>query len=69
MAVDEELFTAVADPGQPGAWHLTWVSGPNAGYGYTTRRSDHQWADPPDLIDGARAFLAEINPETGYLED
>ncbi|WP_446666950.1 hypothetical protein [Flexivirga sp. B27] len=69
LAVDEERFTAVADPDQPGAWHLTWDTGPNPGYGYTTRRSDHQWANTTDLISGARSFLAEIDPQTGYLAD
>lgn len=69
LAVDGERFTAVADPDQPGTWHLTWDTGPNPGYGYTSRRSDHRWADPADLISGVRDFLAEIDPETGYLED
>lgn len=65
---DGELFTAVTDPDQPGAWHLSWDTGPIPGYGYMTRRSDHQWADPADLIGGVRNFLAEIDPKTGYLE-
>lgn len=69
LAVDGDLFTAVADPDQPGSWHLTWDTGPNPGYGYMSRRSDHQWGDPADLVGGARNFLAEIDPETGYLED
>lgn len=69
LAVDAERFTAIADPDQPGAWHLRWDTGPNLGYGYMTRRSDHQCAEPADLIDGVRGFLAEIDPETGYLAD
>ena len=69
LVVGDEQFTARAHPEQPGAWHLTWDTGPNPGYGYTTRRSDHHWAEPADLVPGAKAFLAEIDPDTGYLED
>lgn len=42
---------------------------PNDSYGFTTRRSDHVWAERIDLEDGIRSFLAEIDPDTGYLAD
>ncbi|UUZ59884.1 hypothetical protein [Nocardioides sp. B-3] len=31
LTVDDETFRARADPDQPGARHLDWVSGPNDG--------------------------------------
>lgn len=69
LTVEGETFRARPDPDQPGAWHLTWLNGPNDGYGFTTRRSDHVWAERPALEEGIRSFLAEINPDTGYLAD
>lgn len=37
FVIDDERFTAVADPEQPGAWHLTWETSPNPAYGFITR--------------------------------
>ena len=68
LTVGGEIFRAQPDPQQPGAWHVTWVSGPNAGYGFTTRRSDHRWAHG-QLRKAVQPFLAEIDPTTGYLRD
>ncbi len=48
---------------------MTWVSGPSAGYGFTTRRSDQQWESHGELEKAVRSFLAEIDPTTGYLSD
>lgn len=69
LNVDDETFRARADPDQPGAWHLDWVSGPNDGYGFTTRRSDSGWGTQEDWEDQIRSFLHEIDPETGYLAE
>jgi hypothetical protein len=69
LTVDGEIFRALADTQQPGAWHLTWVSGPNAGYGFTTRRSHQQWESSEEWEKAVRSFLAEIDPTTGYLSD
>ncbi len=69
LTVDGEIFRAQADTQQPGAWHVAWVSGPNAGYGFTTRCSDHQWESREKLEGAVRSFLAEIDPTTGYLSD
>ena len=69
LTVDGETFRALADARQPGTWRMAWVSGPNAGYGFTTRRSDLQWESREELEKGVRSFLAEIDPTTGYLSD
>ncbi|WP_052589316.1 hypothetical protein [Luteipulveratus mongoliensis] len=69
LVVNGETFSAEADPDQPGAWHLTWLSGPNPGYGFTTVRSDHRWSERAELESGIQSFLAEIDPATGYLAD
>ena len=69
LIVNGETFRARADAQQPGAWHVDWVSGPNVGYGFTTRRSDHQWESREQLDRGVRSFLDEIDPATGYLRD
>lgn len=68
FTVHGETFLAEADAHQPGAWHLTWESGPHEGYGFTVRRSDHTW-DTGALPDLARDFLSQIDPKTGHLKD
>lgn len=69
MTVDGAVFQAFPDPDQPGAWHLTWLNGPDAGYGFSTRRSDQRWAERTVLEEDIRSFLSEIDPATGYLSD
>ena len=69
LTVDGETFQVRADPEQPGAWHLDWMSGPNDGYGFTTRRSDSSWDAQDDFEDQIRSFLNEIDPNTGYLAE
>lgn len=69
LTVDGETFKARADAEQPGAWHVDWVSGPNEGYGFITRRSDHQWESRDDLERAVRSFLDAIDPDTGYSRD
>ncbi|MFK5647226.1 hypothetical protein ACI3ET_11950 [Ornithinimicrobium sp. LYQ121] len=70
LIVDGETFSARADVQQPGAWHMDWVSVPNPGYGFTTRRSDQQLESRAELEKGVRSFLAEIDVNgTGYLSD
>lgn len=64
---------------RPAPNHYDRVSGPNTGYGFTTRFAgldetagrishDHQ----PTLaehVDDIREFLEQVNPLTGYIED
>lgn len=64
LEVDGELFEV--RPDRRGGTSYTWLSGPNEGYGYgespTADRS------PDEHRASIRAFLAHINPATGYLD-
>ena len=64
--VDGEEFDVVVDGA---SIHHTWVSGPNAGYGFSVGGS----AATPFTVDEVhaqiRAFLSEIDPRTGYLTE
>ena len=68
LDVDGETFEAARDPEQPGAVHFTWVSGPNPGYGFTSRRSDQGEMTEEEQVDAIRGFLAQIDPVTGYID-
>lgn len=64
VVVDGETFDVDKDGG---ANHLTWVSGPNAGYGFTLGRSDGSSLTEDEARNAIRGFLASIDPETGYV--
>jgi hypothetical protein len=69
LTVDGDLFDVRYDVDQPGAYHYTWLSGPNEGYGFTSRRSDEGRATSVDQhVQAIRRFLAQIDPETGYID-
>jgi hypothetical protein len=67
LEVDGEVFEVTADGKVPEQVHLDWVTGPNRGYGFSARRSSGVVSDD-ELEAMARDFLANINPETGYLD-
>lgn len=69
LIVNGESFRARADAQQPGAWHVEWVSGPNVGYGFTIKRSDHQWESREEMERAVRSILDGMDPTTGYLRD
>lgn len=69
LTVDGELFEVDYDSTQPGAYHFVWLTGPNPGYGFTTRVSSHTRQPQRVLIDSIVAFLAQVDPQTGYIED
>ena len=57
----------------PGQFSYTWLSGPNPGYGFTSRLGYAAMDEPPlaaeDLHTTAIAeFLAAVDPATGFLE-
>ena len=54
---------------KPGAYHYDWVSGPRHGYGFTSRRSDHERSTVEEHEAHIRDFLGSVDPVTGYLED
>lgn len=68
VTVDGEVFEVKASPGQPGAYHYEWTSGPNSGYGFTSSRSDGQPSTKEEHEGAIRNFLAQVDPKTGYIE-
>jgi len=69
LIANGESFRARADAQQPGAWHVDWVSGPDVGYGFTIRPSDHQRESREEMERDVRSFLDAMDPTTGYLRD
>lgn len=68
LVVGGETFRVSQRPNHPGWFDVDWLSHPH-GYGFG-------WSGPPDwtpteedLLQGIRDFLAEVDPETGYLAD
>ena len=68
VEVDGEVFDVVARRDRPGQYHYTWVSGPNPGYGFSSGSSDGRTMSDADIEASIRNFLAQVDPETGYIE-
>jgi hypothetical protein len=68
LTVNGEVFEVRYDPDQPGAYHFAWVTGPNPGYGFTSRFS-HTRQPPQLLIESIIGFLDQVDSQTGYIED
>jgi hypothetical protein len=65
LEVDGEVFAVRTT--EHGGSDYSWLSGPNEGYGFGS-------SGPPSLSvdehrERIRAFLAQVDPATGYLED
>lgn len=69
VIVDGEVFDVSERDGRPGQYDFAWISGPNAGYGFTIARSDGSALTSEDLESEIRQFLTMIDPETGYIAD
>ena len=69
LTVDGQVFDVSYDPKHPGAYHDLWVSGPNDGYGFGSRRSDHERSTIAEHEASIRDFLCAVDPATGYIED
>jgi hypothetical protein len=67
LEVDGEVFEVTTRLDLPGQVDLSWITGPNGGYGFSSRRSSGVHSDA-ELRNQIRGFLANINPETGYLD-
>ncbi|WP_292824636.1 hypothetical protein [Microbacterium sp.] len=70
-----ELFQIVVDGetfdvrNQEGSMQFSWLSGPNAGYGFATGRSDGAPPTEEEARAQARSFLLAIDPATGYVAE
>jgi hypothetical protein len=69
LRVDGIEFDVAYDESQPGAYHYTRRTPPAAGYGFTARRSDHVRSTMAEHEAAVRDFLAQVDPDTGYIED
>lgn len=82
LAVDGETFRVEVRP--DGGCRYSWISGPNPGYGFGSSAVRVAWKTesglPPAPLPvplppiahhrrSIRGFLAEIDPDTGYLAD
>jgi len=68
VEVDAEVFDVVARRDRPGQYHFAWVSGPNPGYGFSSGTSDGREMGNAEIVASIRNFLAQVDPETGYIE-
>lgn len=68
LEVDGQVFEVQARPDLPGQYDFTWLSGPNPGYGFSSRTSDASALSASDLEESIRRFLAQVDPATGYIE-
>ena len=65
LEVDSELFEL--RPDEYGGTSYTWLTGPNDGYGFGSSPTPG-WS-VEEHTENIRAFLAMINPGTGYIAE
>lgn len=65
IEVDGEFFALRSD--NQGGTDYAWLSGPNPGYGFGLSPTLNQSLEAHR--ESIRAFLAQIDPTTGYIED
>ncbi|WBQ06785.1 hypothetical protein [Kribbella sp. CA-293567] len=68
VEVDGQLFEVRERPDGSGHHDFTWLSGPNPGYGFSSKTSDGSPHSQTDLVESIRSFLAQVDPATGYIE-
>jgi hypothetical protein len=68
VVVDGQRFDVAVRGGRPGQYDVTWLSGPNPGYGFSFRTSDDLPMTQTQLEEALRNFLGQVDPETGYVE-
>jgi hypothetical protein len=65
VVVDGHLFDVAVRRGQ---YDVAWISGPNAGYGFSLSSSDDRSMTQTQLEEAIRNFLGQVDPETGHVE-
>jgi hypothetical protein len=68
LFVDGERFLITRRADSPGTYDFDWTSHP-ASYGFSIGANFDWKPDRAELTEQIRRFLAEIDPETGYLPD
>ena len=66
VVVDGESFDVARDGS---TIHFTWVSGPNADYGFSVGGLGAVALAGEEIRSAIGAFLSEIDPRTGYLAE
>ena len=67
FTVDGETFLVTKET--RGEYRFDWTSGPNSDYWFMTSMYPHGEMTDELIIASIHDFLAEIDPETGYLAD
>jgi hypothetical protein len=67
IVVDGQLFDVAMHPDLPGQYDFTWVSGPIAGYGFSSRTSDHRPMTDTEIEQAIQNFLGQVDPNTGHI--
>jgi len=68
LVVDGESFVVTRRADAPGTYDFDWTSHLES-YGFGVSRNASWTPDRDELGELIRSFLAEIDPETGYLPD
>jgi hypothetical protein len=68
LVVDGEKFVVTRRAGSPGTYDFAWTSHP-ASYGFSMASNADWHPDRAELTEQIHSFLADIDPETGYLRD
>jgi hypothetical protein len=68
LTVDGQQFRVRVRAGHAGSYDFDWLSGPH-GYGFGLSRSDRAGMSRAEMVAAIRDFLAQIDPETGYLAE
>lgn len=67
LTVDGHDWLVRDRPAEPGAYDFAWLTGP-APYGFSMGSSDGSAMDAAAMSRAISAVLAQIDPETGYLD-
>jgi len=68
LVVDGERFIVTRRADSPGTYDFDWISHP-ASYGFTIGANVNWSPDRAELTEAIHSFLADVDPETGYLPD
>ena len=69
LTVDGEQFRVRRAPSVNAVYHYDWLTGRNAGYGFSTGSNSTTTPSEEQHMAAIRDFLAAIDPETGYIAD
>lgn len=69
MTVDGEVFVVRERPDAPGTYDFAWETAPVPPYGFMLASSDRSRSSDEQLRESIRDFLAQVDPETGFIED